>query len=121
MVAQLPNYRLYTIYKLPCLRTLDFLKVTHKERLAARTYFESVHGQAILKEIESGKIAVEGFAAKKDKQQTLAGKKRSAIEVERERKIEQISNLIDQATSMEEVKALQKQLEMLQDEEDDDQ
>jgi len=56
--------------------------------LAARTYFESAQGQALLKEIESGKIAVEGFAAKKDKQQTLAGKKRSAIEVERERKIE---------------------------------
>jgi hypothetical protein len=38
----------------------------------------------------------------------MAGKKRSAIEVERQRKIEEISLKIDHATSLQEVQSLQK-------------
>lgn len=35
IVNQLPNYRLYVIFKMPNLRVLDFEKVTDKERQAA--------------------------------------------------------------------------------------
>ena len=34
-------YRLYTIYKIPSLRVLDFQKVKKSEREAAKTFFES--------------------------------------------------------------------------------
>ncbi len=80
-------------------------------------FFESPSGQTLLKEIESGMISalIDASLAKKGGDK-MAGKKRGAGEVERERKIEEISLRIDQATSMEEVQALQKQLEMLQDE-----
>ena len=108
LVSQLPNYRQYTIYKLPNLRTLDFQKVSLKERQAASAFFESTpQGQTLLKEIESGTISaqLESSTSKKDK---MAGKKRSAIEVERQRKIEEISLKIDHATSLQEVQSLQK-------------
>ena len=41
LVCNLPNYRLYTIYKIPSLKVLDFQQVTQAEREAARKMFKS--------------------------------------------------------------------------------
>jgi len=37
-----PNYRLYVIYTIPSLKSLDFVRVTSKERIAAKTFFSEV-------------------------------------------------------------------------------
>ena len=39
MVANLANYRLYTIYRIPSLKTLDFQNITQKEREMAEQLF----------------------------------------------------------------------------------
>ena len=83
-------------------------------------YFETPQGQALLKDIESGVssgLAVTAATAAAKKEAKVAGKKRTASEVERERRIEEISYKIDKAQSMEEVQALQKELELIQDQE----
>lgn len=41
LVCNLPNYRLYTIFKIPTLRVLDFQQVTQIERDAAKKLFLS--------------------------------------------------------------------------------
>jgi len=46
-----PNYRLYVIHRLPTLKSLDFHKVQQQERDAARKYFKSVVGKAMLSDI----------------------------------------------------------------------
>ena len=46
LVCNLPNYRLYTIHKIPTLKVLDFQSVTRVEREMARKMFSS-NGQSI--------------------------------------------------------------------------
>jgi U2 small nuclear ribonucleoprotein A' len=49
-------YRLYTIYKLPNLRVLDFQKVKFKERVFAKNLFESEKGQKIIEDMMNKKM-----------------------------------------------------------------
>ena len=47
MVANLQNYRLYTIHKIPTLKSLDYQNITQKERDAAALLFtEKAEGVA---------------------------------------------------------------------------
>jgi U2 small nuclear ribonucleoprotein A' len=41
LVTNLPNYRMYVVYKIPNLRVLDFQKVTKKEKETAKKMFET--------------------------------------------------------------------------------
>jgi aconitase A len=44
-------YRLYTIYRLPKVRVLDFQKVKLKEKVFAKNLFESEKGKKIIEEM----------------------------------------------------------------------
>lgn len=44
-------YRLYTIYRLPKIRVLDFQKVKLKERTFAKALFESEKGKKLIEEM----------------------------------------------------------------------
>ena len=44
-------YRLYTIYKLPNLRVLDFQKIKLKERVQAKNLFESEKGKKLVEDM----------------------------------------------------------------------
>ena len=63
-VSQRLNYRLYVIFRIPSLKTLDFAKVSRKEREEAAKFFESKSGQemidAIAHESRSSKAIVGG-------------------------------------------------------------
>ena len=41
LVYNLPNYRLYTIHRIPSLKTLDFQKITQKEREMAAALYDT--------------------------------------------------------------------------------
>lgn len=47
-VISRPNYRLYTIFKIPTLKVLDFQKVKKKEREEASAFFASDVGKAYM-------------------------------------------------------------------------
>ena len=56
LVCNLPDYRLYTIHKIPSLKVLDFQMVTRAEREAARKQFGSDSTQHL---VETTKMEVE--------------------------------------------------------------
>ena len=107
IVTQLPNYRMYVIFKMPNLRVLDFQKVTLKERIAAKKLFESAAGAVALKEISLREGDIEANI-KKDKK--LVGQKRTEAEQVSEEqlvlRIAEIEKLIENATSLEEMQDL---------------
>ncbi len=47
------NYRLYVMHKIPSLKSLDFRKIQQKEKDAAKKYFKSVLGKAMLSDISA--------------------------------------------------------------------
>jgi U2 small nuclear ribonucleoprotein A' len=53
LVTNLPNYRMYVVFKIPSLRVLDFQKVGQKEKIAAKKMFsEGVGSKQLLKEMQ---------------------------------------------------------------------
>jgi U2 small nuclear ribonucleoprotein A' len=56
IVAKL-NYRMYIIFKIPCLKSLDFRKIRKTEREESAKYFKSVIGKAMLDDLLSEKHA----------------------------------------------------------------
>lgn len=55
-------YRLYTIYKLPNVRVLDFQKVKLKERSFAKNLFESEKGKKIIEDMINRRFVEEDEA-----------------------------------------------------------
>lgn len=49
-------YRLYTIYKLPNVRVLDFQKVKLKERIMAKNLFESEKGLQLIEDMKNKRL-----------------------------------------------------------------
>ena len=105
VVSQLPNYRQYVIFKLPHLRVLDFQKISDAERKEAKKFFESAAGTAVLKELSQRE---DGVQKKKAEKRTSEADDEQVI-----RKIAELEKQIEQAESLEEVQALQKQIETL--------
>ena len=56
LVCNLPNYRLYTVHKIPSLRVLDFQMVTQEERLMAKKLFG--HSEENLAVLETQKVVL---------------------------------------------------------------
>jgi len=94
-VTNKPHYRLYVIYKVPQLKTLDFRKVKLKERQEAATLFKSKKGKEIQKDIK--KTTSSASYLVKD------GPKRMMTSVEDEMAIREA---IGRATSLEEIERL---------------
>jgi hypothetical protein len=55
-------YRLYTIYKLPNIRVLDFQKVKLKERALAKNLFDSEKGKKIIEDMLNRRFGEEDEA-----------------------------------------------------------
>jgi hypothetical protein len=51
------NYRLYVIHKIPTLKTLDYIKITKKEKDNCTAFFKSELGKLLIKQIAQEKIA----------------------------------------------------------------
>lgn len=88
-------YRLYTIYKIPSLRFLDFQKVKKSEREAANSFFESEDGKAYL---ASGAIS----ASKPSSSSSVVASTKAQKDYIRE--------LISEAKSLAEIDAIEKSL-----------
>lgn len=65
-IAQKINYRLYVIYRNSNLKTLDYTKVQQKEKDAAKEYFTSVIGKAMISAItqEASNVEQNGDVSK---------------------------------------------------------
>ena len=102
-MTNLPNYRAYVIFRMPSLRTLDFQKVTKKEKEAAKKLFEGASGKQLLKEMLQREDLID-LDAKKEKKTKVAVKPEDEAIV---RKIAELELLIEQAESLDEVKRLE--------------
>lgn len=56
-VVRRPNYRLYTIHKIPSLRLLDFRKIRRKERERAKKLFSSEAGKDLESQVQRAKAS----------------------------------------------------------------
>jgi len=93
------NYRLYTIFKIPSLRVLDFQKIKQKERIEARKMFATgVDSEMFNKEVEEIEPA-----SKRAKVEEEA----SAQSIEERERVMKIKAAIEKAKTIEEVSRLE--------------
>jgi len=103
LVTKIKYYRQYVIYKMPNLRVLDFQKVKKRERVAANEFFNS----------KEGKILIEDLITKKFKSEdNLEYFKALQSEYQDETKKRQILNLINSAKDMDQIKKIEKALQL---------
>ena len=104
-----PNYRLFCIYRIPSLKTLDFSKVTRTEREEAKKLFKSSSGKAFLTLVEQEKQQLTGSSTQRNGQEP----KKSAIMELTDAQKEQVKRAIERASTKEEVDAIEAQLQVL--------
>eukprot|EP01041_Mallomonas_annulata_P011145 gene11145-23297_t len=92
------HYRLYAIFKIPSLKSLDFRKVKKEERVEASKLFTSVTGKGILSSVEH------------DAQLQLAASRKGTPATLSEDQKKQIRDAIANASSPEEMDRIEKQL-----------
>jgi U2 small nuclear ribonucleoprotein A' len=93
-----PHYRLYTIHRLPQLRTLDFRRIKKAERDAARQLFKGKKGKALEKEL-----------TERSRVTSNANNANGVKNVARPHSAEEVSAIkaaIDKANSLEEIERL---------------
>jgi U2 small nuclear ribonucleoprotein A' len=98
-VTQKPNYRLYLIAKLPGLKVIDFRKVKPREKAEAREVFGVGKKGAQPKEKAESKVFVPGQPTEAE------------LQAEKAKHAEQIRAAIQNATTLEEVQALERSLQ----------
>eukprot|EP01033_Poteriospumella_lacustris_P006816 gene6816-4911_t len=103
-----PNYRLFCIYRIPSLKTLDFSKVTRTEREEAKKLFKSSSGKAFLTLVEQEKQQLTGSSTQRNGQEP----KKSAIMDLTDAQKEQVKRAIERASTKEEVDAIEAQLQL---------
>ena len=91
------KYRLYVIYRIPSLKSLDFQKISKTERAEATEYFASSAGQAMISAIEAD--------AKTDNKD----KPKPSLILTEDQKM-QVRQAIESASTKEEIDAIEKQL-----------
>jgi len=97
-VIQKENYRLYVIFKIPSLKSLDYKKVRKQERIDAVRLFESSSGQAI----------ISGVASEVQEQAAVARRGTPAALTEDQKR--QVRDAIAKASTPEEMDKIEKQL-----------
>jgi U2 small nuclear ribonucleoprotein A' len=101
-----PNYRLYCIHRMPLLKILDFYKVTRQERDEASRLFKSSAGKAFLQLIESEKQQ----AASTSAQRSMTEERKSFATELTDAQKQKVKQAIEQATTKEEIDAIEYQL-----------
>jgi len=108
-----PNYRLYTIFRMPSLKCLDFNKVTRQEREGATKLFKSSAGRAFLSVIEQEKQAstsVNGSTTAAAVAAAAAAPKKTIAELTDQQKA-QVKRAIENATTKEQIDTIEYQLQ----------
>ena len=59
-----PHYRLYTIYNIPTLRCLDYIKVKREERVRATKFAKSSTGAALASDVQQQEHALSSTSVK---------------------------------------------------------
>lgn len=98
-VTQKPNYRLHLIAKLPGLKVIDFRKVKPREKADARQVFGVGKKGAQPKEKAESKVFVPGEPTEAE------------LQAQKAQQAEQIRAAIQNATTLEEVQALERSLQ----------
>ncbi|CAF3554211.1 unnamed protein product [Rotaria sordida] len=101
-IAMKKDYRLYVIYMLPNLRTLDYNRITQKEREAARKLYKSKSAEKAKKKQKGANTFVPGGELAKQQQQAPRMTKKDA---------DAIKKAILEAKSIEEVERLKAMLQ----------
>ena len=91
------KYRLYVIYRIPSLKSLDYQKVSKTERTDANAFFGTTTGQAMLSAIDTD--------AKTDNKD----KPKPSLTLTEDQKM-QVRQAIESASTKEEIDAIEKQL-----------
>lgn len=99
------NYRLYIIHKIPSLKTLDYKKISKKERDESMKLFKSSVGANFLASVEDEK-SKQGDSVNGTGQQA-----QPLMDLSDEQKI-QVRAAIDNATTREEIDLIQKHLKV---------
>lgn len=103
LVTKIKYYRQYVIFKMPNLRVLDFQKIKKRERIAANEFFSTKEGQSLIEDLVSKKFKsednLEYFKALQSDYQDEAKKK-------------QILSLINSAKDMDQIKKIEKALQL---------
>jgi U2 small nuclear ribonucleoprotein A' len=102
-VSTKEHYRLYTIYKLPSLRLLDFRKVKQAERDEAKALFKSKTGKKIRKVIEAEAVRRDEELNEEEEDVTA---KPPAFQNQSEEQVRLIQEAIAKANSLEEIERL---------------
>ncbi len=100
-VIHLPKYRLYVIFKIPSLKSLDFQKVRKAERELAHKFFSSAAGREFLGSINS--IVAQGVTEE-------AEDAPSNVRVLTEEQKAEVRQAIQNATTRDEVDKIERQL-----------
>eukprot|EP01038_Epipyxis_sp_PR26KG_P010120 gene10120-13603_t len=101
------NYRLYTIFKIPSLKLLDFRKITSKERKEAVELFASSEGTSLLSEIShEGKLLENGSSTI----QTNSNNSKAPNMVLTDEQKQQVKAAIEAATTREQIDVIERQL-----------
>eukprot|EP00049_Salpingoeca_infusionum_P018594 m.357933 g.357933 ORF g.357933 m.357933 type:complete len:254 (-) comp17990_c0_seq1:107-868(-) len=106
-VTAVANYRLFVIYHLPALKLLDFTKVTQKERDQAAAMFGGDAGDERVQEILKESKISQPVAAVKE----ASVQKKAEVAAETAKNAALIQEAIQNATSLDEVRRLEAQLQ----------
>ena len=99
------NYRLYVIHKIPSLKTLDYKKVTKKEREESVKFFKSSMGVLLLATVESEK-STQGDGINGTSKQSPP-----VMVLSEEQKL-QVRTAIENAKTREEIDSIEKHLKV---------
>lgn len=102
-VAQRMNYRLYTIFRIPSLKSLDFVKVSTQERACAKGFFTTTQGHEMI-----AVVSHEGRSLSFGQQVSDATK--VPLSEEQKRKVRWA---IESAKTKEEIDLIEKQLKVI--------
>lgn len=108
------NYRLYVIHRLPALKSLDFHKVQQPERDAARKYFKSVVGKAMLSDItresQSADAQEQGLSESAQKVPVPTASKPPVVLTEEQKQL--VREAIQGAKTKEEIDVIERKLKV---------
>lgn len=112
------NYRAYVIHKIPQLRTLDFTKISKKERDDARTLFSSPPGKLFLANVQQERaIYISSLEQKRSAGQGSgsAGGNNSnkVVQALTEDQRRQVKEAIEKASTKEEIDLIEYQLKVI--------
>jgi U2 small nuclear ribonucleoprotein A' len=119
-VALQPNYRAYVIHKIPHLKTLDFMKISKKERDDSKALFASPAGRAFLSNVQQERAIYISSLEQKRASSASQGGSSNASNTSANKAVlsltddqrRQVKEAIEKATTKEEIDLIEYQLKV---------